>query len=260
METNFEFVRQVVRLVRQSASWRSRSIALLAVLMSASPSLTPALAQDALEPVIRPCRGLSSSRQDVSANSRQDRQTRTHILDVYEQEWQRLLVPQASAFGMICRPSFAREYALTFDSIGRRLVCIEADTSIWSCVYRARHDRSMYQAPRVQTYELSVPDSLSVKLRKLWTAAVTGAQRRDRKVMMLDGTTWDFFIGERMARTHGAGERVGKLLQFVTRLAQAVRQTAQPPRPEGEPADLNALTPELDELLERFTQVSAEMN
>lgn len=223
---------------------RYHSIVLAAALLSAASWLSPAVAQDALVPVVRPCRGLSSSRQE--------RQTKAPILDIYEQEWRRLLVPHASAFGMVCRPSFSREYALTYDSIGRRLVCIEADTSVWSCVYRARHDRSKYQAPRVQRYELSVPDSMSLKLRKLWTAAVTGAQKRDRNELMLDGTTWDFFVGERTARTHGTGERVSKLLQFVTHLAQAVRK--------GEPAGLDALTPDLNELMECFTQALADKN
>ena len=233
-----------VSSARRLVCWRSHLITLLAVFLSVSAFIAPATAQDALEPVIRPCRGLSDQVTQV-------RRTNESILEIYEQEWQRLLVPPMSAFGMICRPSFSHEYALTFDSIAQRLVCIEADTSIWSCIYRTRHDRSKYQAPRMKTYVLPVPDSMSVKLRMLWTAAVMGAQKRERKVMTLDGTTMEFFVGGRTALTRGGGgERVVRLLQFVWHLAQAVRK--------GESADLDALTLELDALLECFTKVSAE--
>lgn len=252
MKAKINSLHSRVNSARRLVCWRSHLITLLTVFLSASAFLTPATAQDALEPVIRPCRGLSDqATQDSSTSSNQERRTNESILVIYEQEWQRLLVPPMSAFGMVCRPSFSHEYALTFDSIAQRLVCIEADTSIWSCIYRTRHDRSKYQAPRMQTYVLPVPDSMSVKLRMLWTAAVMGAQKRERKVMMLDGTTMDFFVDGRIARTRGGGgERVCRLLQFVWHLAQAVRK--------GEPADLDALTLELDALLERFTKVSAE--
>ena len=134
---------------------------------------------------------------------------------LYAKELNRLFVPQNSQFGVIRATTFQPESSLTYDSVEHKLVYTRA----WSNVYQAtseattrnkRKGKSIikvprkrihkYHAPGVFTYTLAINDEQARELRKKWTDAIQNAENKEDFV--LDGTTWDFFIGNQRAESY----------------------------------------------------------
>jgi hypothetical protein len=153
---------------------------------------------------------------------------------LFDQEKARLLMPQGTAFGVECVPSFSPEWTLTYDSIAHTLVFKIAEKSIWYSTYGAWHkskkvgknqSESMmrkrpknYVAPDVKTYSLSITSEQVQQLRAIWTTAVSTAE--DREVFILDGTKWEYFIDGRRAKSH---HEKSVLVKFTNELAEAIR-------------------------------------
>ena len=156
----------------------------------------------------------------------------------FDNEMSRLLMPQATAFGVKCIPSFSPEWTLTYDSVAHVLVYNKAQKSVWYTTYEAMHKRKTkidkasnrqiitsklrkkpkdYQAPEVDTFSLAVSDDQAAMLRAIWRNAVYNAE--DREVNILDGTKWEYFIDGRRAKSH-RDENV--LVKFTNELAKAV--------------------------------------
>jgi len=155
----------------------------------------------------------------------------------FDNEMSRLLMPQGSAFGVKCIPSFSPEWTLTYDSVAHVLVYNKAQKSIWHSTYDAMHKKKTkidkarnrlitsklrkkpknYQAPEVNTCSLAVSDDQAAMLRAIWKNAVYDAE--DREVSILDGTKWEYFIDGRRAKSHRS-ENV--LVKFTNELTKAV--------------------------------------
>ena len=189
-----------------------------------------ALAQDALEPI-------------DSTSTIGKRTSSTTAL--YKQELQRLLVPQNAAFWMQLRPSFHPESSIAYDSTAHALIYTKVDKSIWNCVYNAtnktkkirqnsynrkdvpRKKPRHYHAPNVVTYTLVISDSVAQKLRSLWQGAVLGAKQNTSGWIIVDGTTWEFCIDGKHAKTKGFGQdlvRIPKLLNLMDFLIEATQK------------------------------------
>lgn len=152
---------------------------------------------------------------------------------MFDKEKTRLLMPQGAAFGVECVPSFSPEWMLTYDSVTQALVYKIAEKSIWHATYRSmnklkkiskghskwvpRKRPKNYEAPDVKTYSLSVTPEQTQKLRAIWRTAVGAAE--DRKVFLLDGTKWEYFIDGRRAKSHS---KKNVLVKFTNELAEAV--------------------------------------
>lgn len=152
----------------------------------------------------------------------------------YNSEKARLLMPKEAAFGVECLPSFSPEWTLTYDSVAHVLVYKEAQKSIWyntySAMYKAKKVSDNYYidiprkrrpngyvAPNIKTFTMTISDEQTAKLRTVWKTAVYGAE--DRKVFIIDGVTWNYFIDDRMATTH---REKNVLVMFTEELRKAV--------------------------------------
>lgn len=153
---------------------------------------------------------------------------------MYENEKARLLMPEGTAFGVECIPSFSPEWTLAYDSVVHALVYKIAEKSVWYTTYRSMHKLKKvseniskwvprkhpknYEAPDVKTYSLSVTPEQVQKLRAIWRTAVNSAE--DREVFMLDGTKWEYFIDGKRAKSHRSKN---VLVKFTNELAEAIK-------------------------------------
>ena len=163
----------------------------------------------------------------------------------YDKELARLLVPQNTQFGVVRMPSHRRESSLTYDSINHKLVYIEAWNSIYDATYKAtttyrpisvrktqgknkkeeintvsvvpRKHPHKYVSPDVKTYTLTINDEQAQTLKKLWIDAVQNAEDKDDFIM--DGTTWEFFIGNQRAKSH---EQQNALVKYANELMDSI--------------------------------------
>ena len=178
----------------------------------------------------------------------------------YDKEIKRLLIPDDTEFGMICKPSFEFESSLTYDSEARALVYIEADSSIWSRTYQASHrlerigegvfmwksqQITSYNAPSTKMYMLPISDEMAQSLKRLWKVAINQAEfpekvrtkmkTEDGKVItveieeiVLDGTGWEYFFKGKRANFQGGNKggkgKVGSLINLTIELRNAVRE------------------------------------
>lgn len=168
-------------------------------------------------------------RVDSSPESRHTSRQRT----LFNQEKKRLLMPQGAAFGVECIPSFSPEWTLTYDSLTHALVYKIAEKSIWYSTYGAMHKNKKvkgknysvprkrpkdYVAPEAKTYSLAVSDEQVQQLRAIWRTAVGTAE--DRKIFLLDGTKWEYFVDGKFAKSH---RNKNVLVKFTNELAETVR-------------------------------------
>jgi hypothetical protein len=167
----------------------------------------------------------------------------------YDKELARLLVPQNTQFGVVRIPSLRCESSLTYDSVNHQLVYIEAATSIYDATYKAtntyrplsarkwarktqgknekeeinmvsvvpRKRPHNYVSPDVRTFTLAINDEQAQKLKKMWTDAVQNAEGKED--FILDGTTWDFFMGNQWAKSH---ERQNALVKYANELMDSI--------------------------------------
>ncbi len=167
----------------------------------------------------------------------------------YDKELARLLVPQKIQFGVVRMPSLRCESSLTYDSVNHQLVYIEAKTSIYETTYKAtttyrplsarkwarktqgknekeevnmasvvpRKRPHNYVSPDVRTFTLGINDEQAQTLKKMWTDAIQNAE--DKEDFILDGTTWEFFIGNQRAKTH---ERQNALVKYANELMDSI--------------------------------------
>ena len=149
-------------------------------------------------------------------------------------ELARLLMPKDVEFGVVCKPSFSPEWALSYDSTAHTLVCRKADKSIWHTTYKALHKLKKvdkkhskwvprkhpkdYVAPNVQAYSLAITDEQVQMLKAIWTNAVGNAEKKMDAT--LDGTSWEYFIDGQRAK---ARREDNALVRFTNELADAVR-------------------------------------
>lgn len=149
-------------------------------------------------------------------------------------ELARLLMPKDVEFGVVCKPSFSPEWALSYDSTAHTLVCRKADKSIWHTTYKALHKLKKvdkkhskwvprkhpkdYVAPNVQAYSLAITDEQVQMLKAIWTNAVGNAEKKMDAT--LDGTSWEYFIDGQRAK---ARREDNALVKFTNELADAVR-------------------------------------
>ena len=149
-------------------------------------------------------------------------------------EQTRLLMPKDVEFGVVCKPSFSPEWALSYDSTAHALVYRKADKSIWHTTYKAMHKLKKidkkhskwvprkhpkdYVAPNVQAYSLAITDEQVQMLKTIWTNAVGNAEKKMDAT--LDGTSWEYFIDGQRAK---ARREDNALVKFTNELADAVR-------------------------------------
>ena len=170
-------------------------------------------------------------------------------LNFHDKEIARLLIPETATFGMIHTSSSSfPEQVLSYDPKTKKLFSKGAKSQIWKAMSQPfkQNDMSLYQAPDVWTRALEITDYQAQKLETLWCHAIeTSADIPDN---MLDGSTWDFFAGDRHAK---ARHDYNPLAQFATQIAHAV-------------SDSNAvrldfiITYALDKTIERMDRLPAE--
>ena len=198
----------------------------------------------------------------------------------YDKEIKRLLIPDDTEFGMICKPSFEFESSLTYDSEAHALIYTEADTSIWSRTFEASHrlerigesefmwksqQTTSYHAPGTKMYILPISDEMAQSLKQLWKVAINQAEfpekvrtkmkTEDGKVItveieeiVLDGTGWEYFLNGKRANFQGGNKggkgKVGSLINLCIELREAVRK--------NDPQKCAALQPQIDSLYKEF--------
>ena len=139
---------------------------------------------------------------------------------LYEKELERLLVPQNTQFGVIRATPFLPESSLAYDSVNHTLVYTKA----WRSIYNEAGEATMkfkkagndmvkvvprkkirdYFAPQVQTCTLAITDDEAQELKERWLDAVRNAEEKEGRA--LDGTRWEFFIGDQRATSYEAHE------------------------------------------------------
>ena len=198
----------------------------------------------------------------------------------YDKEIKRLLIPDDTEFGMICKPSFEFESSLTYDSEAHALIYIEADTSIWSRTFEASHrlerigesefmwksqQITFYRVPGTKMYMLPISDEMAQSLKRLWKVAINQAEfpekertkmkTEDGKVItveieeiVLDGTGWEYFFKGKRANFQGGNKggkgKVGSLINLCIELREAVRK--------NDPHKMEFLYPKVDSLYQVF--------
>ena len=179
---------------------------------------------------------LTSSAQDrlIHMDDTQKPQRKSTMANpLFETEKARLLMPNKVEFGVECIPSFTPEWTLTYDSVSHALVYKIAKKSIWYTTYRAthktikidkHHSKSVplkrpknYKAPHVSTYSMTISDEQVEALKNIWTTAVSAAV--DKKILMLDGVRWTYFINGKRAKTHN---EKNVLVKFTDELVNAI--------------------------------------
>lgn len=149
-------------------------------------------------------------------------------LSFYNRELARLLVPTKAHFGVLRKPSLMCESSLTYDSVAHVLVYMLAEKSIWGATRKAtiewkevdentvqetRRDHPIsYEVPEVKVYTLPVTEEQAKQLRTIWDRAVQNAEEENKNMMMLDGTTWLFFIDGKQAKTQAHNHPMAKLV------------------------------------------------
>ena len=161
----------------------------------------------------------------------------------FNKEKARLLMPQNVAFGVECIPSFSPEWSLIYDSVAHTLVYNEAQKSIWYSTYDAMHKEMKktektntweivtyqlrkkpknYHAPDVKTYTLSINSEQVQMLKAIWSNAI-GTSEPSEKLMM-DGTTWIYFIGEQRAKARtGDNYNNYSIVKLTEKLVEAIK-------------------------------------
>lgn len=149
-------------------------------------------------------------------------------------ELTQLLMPKDVEFGVVCKPSFSPEWALSYDSTAHALVYRKAEKSIWHTTYKALHKLKKidkkhskwvprkhpkdYVAPNVQAYSLAITNEQVQMLKTIWTTAFGNAEKKMDAT--LDGTSWEYFIDGQRAK---ARREDNALVKFTNELADAVR-------------------------------------
>lgn len=152
---------------------------------------------------------------------------------LFDKEWVRLMIPEGTAFGVNCIPSHAREWALTYNPSTKQLVYKIVEKSLWSLTFRATHEEKVnedgthewleldrprdYVAPQVKTVTMTLTAEQAQKLENLWTTAINAAV--EKEVNLLDGIKWEFFKGDKRAKSHSQNNA---LVKFVQELVKAV--------------------------------------
>ena len=159
----------------------------------------------------------------------------------FNKEKARLLMPQAAEFGVECIPSFSPEWSLTYDSVAHKLVYNEKKKSIWYSTYNAMYKKKTitkngrkiakrklrkhpkgYVAPDVKTYSLTISIEQAQMLKAICSDAIGTSEPREDS--MLDGTTWNFFIGEQRAKAHsGSNYNPYSIVKLTGELVKAVK-------------------------------------
>ena len=191
--------------------------ALLILLLTLGMAAT---AQDRLEPVRKP------TKEDGL------------FITFYEQELWRLLNPKNTEWGVLIKE---KEESMTYDADSHSLVFTEIDGILWSIVRDATTERidigntrshkelkrvkKSYKAPGTKSTALAIPDSIADKLKTLWTIAVSTPA--ENEMNCLGGVTWNFFVGKKRAKGHGAKDdwtRVPRLKDLAAKLIEAVQK------------------------------------
>lgn len=159
----------------------------------------------------------------------------------YEQELCRLLNPKNAEWGVFRDIELMTEASLTYDAETHSLVFTEIDGILWGVVRDATTKRidkgntrwykdlkrvkRSYKAPGTKSTALTIPDSIADKLKTLWTIAVSTPA--ENEMNCLGGVTWNFFVGEKRAKGHGAKDdwtRVPRLKDLAAKLIKAVQK------------------------------------
>lgn len=161
----------------------------------------------------------------------------------FNKEKARLLMPQYAAFGVECIPSFSPEWSLAYDSVAHTLVYNEAQKSIWYSTYDAMHKENTktektstweivtyqlrkkpknYHAPDVKTYTLSISSEQVQMLKAIWSNAIGSSEPNE--ILMMDGTTWVYFIGEQRAKARtGDNYNNYSIVKLTEKLVEAIK-------------------------------------
>ena len=161
----------------------------------------------------------------------------------FNKEKARLLMPQNVAFGVECIPSFSPEWSLAYDSVAHTLVYNEAQKSIWYSTYDAMHKENTktektstweivtyqlrkkpknYHAPDVKTYTLSINSEQVQMLKAIWSNAIGTSEPNE--ILMTDGTTWIYFIGEQRAKARtGDNYNNYSIVKLTEKLVEAIK-------------------------------------
>ena len=159
----------------------------------------------------------------------------------YEQELCRLLNPKNAEWGVFRDIELMTEASLTYDAETHSLVFTEIDGILWGVVRDATTKRidkgntrwykdlkrvkRSYKAPGTKSTALAIPDSIADKLKTLWTIAVSTPA--ENEMNCLGGVTWNFFVGKKRAKGHGAKDdwtRVPRLKDLAAKLIKAVQK------------------------------------
>lgn len=96
-------------------------------------------------------------------------------------------------------------------------------TSTWEIVtYQLRKKPKNYHAPDVKTYTLSINSEQVQMLKAIWSNAI-GTSEPSEKLMM-DGTTWIYFIGEQRAKARtGDNYNNYSIVKLTEKLVEAIK-------------------------------------
>lgn len=159
----------------------------------------------------------------ISADQLESRKEVPHLA-FHSKEIARLLIPEHAEFGMIVVPSNGRERVLSYDSVAHQLVIKSAAKSIWHELYKPveEKDLSRYKAPDVKTWAVKISELQARKLRALWNHVISTSE--DKPDNMLDGVTWQFFIGGQQAK---ARHDYNPMVRFTQEIEEAVGQGSE---------------------------------
>ena len=182
--------------------------------------------------------GIAATAQDRLEPIRERTEEDGLFITFYEQELWRLLNPKNTEWGVLIKE---KEESMTYDADSHSLVFTEIDGRLWSIVRDATTERidigntrshkelkrvkKSYKAPGTKSTALAIPDSIADKLKTLWTIAVSTTAKNEMNC--LGGVTWNFFVGEKRAKGHGAKDdwtRVPRLKDLAAKLIEAVQK------------------------------------
>ena len=182
--------------------------------------------------------GIAATAQDRLEPIRERTEEAELFITFYEQELWRLLNPKNTEWGVLIKE---KEESMTYDADSHSLVFTEIDGRLWSIVRDATTERidigntrshkelkrvkKSYKAPGTKSTALAIPDSIADKLKTLWTIAVSTPAKNEMNC--LGGVTWNFFVGEKRAKGHGAKDdwtRVPRLKDLAAKLIEAVQK------------------------------------
>ena len=215
-----------------------------------------AQAQDALEPAVYG--NYASESKDV-------------FVQYYNEKRTKELRLRRLSCGVYVSQSFRKEGVLGYDAAKHALVYNESMKNIWSQAYKEMMELEqtdehtsrwvLRKKPHrpwtvpVAYHQVRISDELALELQQLWFNAISAGREDPSQLLVMDGTTYDFFVKgvcPMYARTNGWAEKapeghvyiVHRLLKLNHKIITAVKA--------GKRKDLEAMRDEIRTLSDDF--------